>query len=653
MQATATEIGTALHPLEPLSAAEIERATAILREVFRFERDGVLFVSISLHEPPKEAVLAWPAGGAVPREAFAIFRDLPTRTTYEAVASLGEGTVPWWRTVPGAQPSITYEEALEADRAIKGDPGWQAALRKRGVIDFGLCMIDAWSAGNYDADPNPEQRLVRALTWVRGAATDNGYARPVEGLLVLFDLDEKRVVEVEDHGVVPLPPRAGNYDAERIRDTNNVPRFADGVRQDLQPISITQPRGTSFTVSGHEVRWQKWRLRLGFTAREGLILYTVAYEDRGRPRSVLYRASLSEMVVPYGDANPTHWRKNAFDEGEYGVGMLANALELGFDCLGELQYFDAVLAGTYGEALTLPNAICMHEEDYGILWKHRDARAGTTEVRRNRRLVISSIATVGNYEYGFFWYLYQDGTLQYEIKMTGIVSTGAVTAGERPVYGTLIAPGLYGPNHQHFFNVRLDMMVDGPQNSVYEVNTETAPPELNPHGNAWIVQRTLLGRESEAQRTLDLAAARHWQIVNPNELNALGEPVGYRLLPGENALPYARPEASISMRAGFMAQHLWVTRFDPAERYAAGDYPNQHPGGDGLPAYAAQDRALENTAVVVWYTLGAHHIVRPEDWPVMPVSALGFRLQPCGFFDGNPALDVPPSPAHTACCEEG
>ncbi|HZQ37062.1 MAG TPA: primary-amine oxidase [Dehalococcoidia bacterium] len=651
MQATRDEVAAALHPLEPLTGAEIEAAAALLKAEFETEQNRLLFVSISLQEPLKADVFGWPESGAVPREAFAVFRDLAARTTYEAIVSLDERRVRWSRTVPGAQPSITYEEALEADRAIKADPAWQAALRKRGVEHFDLCMVDAWSAGNYDADPNPAQRIVRALTWVRSDPTDNGYARPVEGLLTVFDLDERRVVEVEDHGVVPLPPRAGNYDAPRIRDANNVPSFPDGVRQDLKPVSITQPEGTSFSVEGHEVRWQKWRLRLGFTAREGLVLHTVAYEDRGRLRPVLYRASLSEMVVPYGDANPTHWRKNAFDEGEYGVGMLANALELGCDCLGEIRYFDAVVAGTRGEAITITNAICMHEEDYGILWKHRDQRAGTTEVRRNRRLVISSIATVGNYEYGFFWYLYQDGTIQYEIKMTGIVSTGAIAEGERPVYGTLIAPGLYGPNHQHFFNVRLDMSVDGPNNSVYEVSTETAPAEQNPHGNAWIVRRRLLAHEREAQRRLDLAAARYWEIANPNVPNAVGEPVAYRLMPGENAVPYALPEASISMRAGFMANHLWVTHFDPAERYAAGDYPNQHPGGDGLPAYAAQDRPLDNTDLVVWYSLGAHHIVRPEDWPVMPVSTLGFRLQPSGFFDGNPSLDVPPSAGHDACCE--
>ena len=72
----------------------------------------------------------------------------------------------------------------------------------------------------------------------------------------------------------------------------------------------------------------------------------------------------------------------------------------------------------------------MHEEDYGILWKHHDLQGGTTEVRRSRRLVVSFIATVGNYEYGFYWYFYLDGNIQLEVKLTGIVSTMAIEPGD-------------------------------------------------------------------------------------------------------------------------------------------------------------------------------------------------------------------------------
>jgi primary-amine oxidase len=377
-----------------------------------------------------------------------------------------------------------------------------------------------------------------------------------------------------------------------------------------------------------------------------LVLHTIGYEDGGRVRPIIYRASLAEMTVPYGDPSITQYRKNAFDVGEYGLGMMVNSLELGCDCLGEIYYFDVALCSNSGEVLKLPNVICMHEEDFGILWKHMDFRTGTAEVRRSRRLVVSFIATIGNYEYGYYWYFYQDGSLEFEMKLTGILSTAALPPGETSKYGTLLAPQLYAPIHQHFVCLRLDMMVDGPHNSVYEVHTEAEPPGPdNPYGNAFYARRTLLKTEQEAQRVIDPLSARYWQIANPDSLNRLGQPVAYKLMPGDNVLPFARPEASVSQRAGYMSKHLWVTPYRPAEQFAAGDYPNQHSGGDGLPRWTQANRSIENTNVVVWYTMGAHHVPRLEDWPVMPVTRIGFMLKPAGFFDRNPALDVPPSAA--------
>jgi primary-amine oxidase len=364
-------------------------------------------------------------------------------------------------------------------------------------------------------------------------------------------------------------------------------------------------------------------------------------------RPILYRASLVEMTVPYGDTNITQCRKNAFDVGEYGVGTLANSLKLGCDCLGEIRYFDAVMANTRGEIFEIKNAICMHEEDYGILWKHTDWRTDQVEVRRSRRLVLSFIATVGNYEYGFFWYFYQDGSIQYEVKLTGMMTTGAVMPGEKPQYGTELTPQLYAPNHQHVFSVRLDMSIDGVNNSVYEVDTEPVPMgEHNPYGNAFYAKSTLLSTEQEAQRLIDPFKARYWKIVNPSVHNRMGYPVGYKLVHGENGLPFAHPESSVMQRGGYMTKHLWVTPYDPEERFPAGNYPNQSPGGDGLPQWTQANESVENTDLVVWYTFNHNHIPRCEDWPVMPVSYIGFMLKPVNFFDLNPSNDVPPSAKH-------
>jgi primary-amine oxidase len=478
------------------------------------------------------------------------------------------------------------------------------------------------------------------LCWLRAEPTDNFYARPIEGLIPWVDLNKMQILRIDDQGVVPIPPEPGNYAREFI------PQFRD----DLKPIDITQPQGPSFVVDGYQVSWQRWHLRVGFTPREGLVLYTVGYEDQGRIRPILYRAALSEMVVPYGDPRPQHFRKNAFDLGEHGVGMLANSLTHGCDCLGEIYYFDAFLTDSRGNGVTIPHAVCLHEEDVGMLWKHSDWRLDQVEVRRSRRLVLSFVTTVDNYEYGFFWYFYQDGNIQYEVKLTGILLAGGELPGNSPKYGKLVAPQLNAIVHQHFFNVRLDMCVDGELNSVYEVNTEAEPMGAeNPYGNAFFPTATLLQTEQEAQRRVNPLSARHWLVTNLSQLNHLGQPVGYQLLPGENVLPFAHPESSIIKRAGFMMQHLWVTPYNPQERYPAGNYPNQHPGGEGLPAWTQANRAIANTDIVLWYTFGHHHVPRPEEWPVMPTAYIGFMLRPVGFFNGNPALDVPPS-SKTGIC---
>lgn len=633
-----------IHPLEPLTADEIAQAVNLVRSLAPLPARH-RFIQVVLSEPPKDAVLGWRPDQPIDRQALVVVLDNLTGTTTETVVSLSNAALISKRERTGVQPPISLDEFDECEQACKAHPEFQEALLKRGIEDFDSVIIDPWSAGAYE--DNQGRRLARGLTWVRMGEMDNAYAHPVENLVAIVDLNSMEVVRIEDSGVVPVPMTAGNFSQSDVVS----------IRSDLKVLEIAQPDGVSFSVSGHHICWQKWSVRIGFTPREGLVLHQLSYEDQGISRPILYRASLSEMVVPYGDPMPVHTRKNAFDAGEYNVGALANALELGCDCLGSIHYFDAVLADSRGNPLTLPNAICLHEEDYGILWKHFDFRTGQTEVRRSRRLVISWISTVANYEYGFYWYLYQDGTIELEVKLTGVLSTGALPSGEKSAYGqVLTADGLYAPIHQHFMNFRLDLDVDGRENSIYEVHLEQAPADAirNPENSAFFAQGTLISRESEGQQLVDPAHGRFWRIINPNVTNAVGDPVGFRLMPKGTATLMARQDASVSRRAAFATRNVWVTAFDESERHAAGNYPNQHPGGAGLPEWSSADRALENADLVLWYTLGTQHVPRLEDWPVMPVVYAGFMLQPEGFFDRNPALDVPaqigPHGQHGAHC---
>ena len=635
------------HPLEPLTADEVRSAVHLIKAGNTFT-PTTRFISIMLKEPPKQAIRNWPADPAPPREAIAVLFDNAGNQASRVILDLTAASVLSAQLAPaGAQPTLSIDEQVECEQAVIHSEQFQAALKRHfGDVDPELVMVDIWSAGNYGSEEDRSLRLARPLCFLRTEPGENGYAHPIEGIRPVVDLNQMKVIRVEEHGTWPMPTAPADYTADRVAN----------VRTDIKPLVITQPEGPSFTMDGNAIAWQKWKLIVGFDAREGLTLHDLRYQDGRRDRPILFRASLTEMVVPYGDPRPTQVRKNAFDVGEYGIGTCANSLRLGCDCVGYIQYLDGHLVTSRGDLLTIPNAICIHEEDFGILWKHTDRRMpDAPEVRRSRRLVISSVSTVENYEYGFFWYLYQDGNIQFEIKLTGILSLGATQIGESPAHGAMLNDTLFAPNHQHFFNMRLDMNIDGGPNTVQRLDVVAdALDDTNSFHNAFRAVATPLRTEKEACANLDISTGRTWKIVNPAQKNIVGQPTGYRFFGGDNAVPYGAPSAWWRKRAGFVEHHVWVTPFDEHERYAAGDYPNQSGCSDGLLKWVEADRPIENTDVVFWYTFGHTHIPRLEDYPVMPTAYIGFLLKPSGFFNGNPANDVPPTTAANqteSCCK--
>ncbi len=627
-----TEAATRTHPLDPLSADEIVRASTIISE--HFGSPGTLrFLLIAALEPPKGATEA-------PRCAEAVCIDTESGLTTEVVADLDAGQVTSVTERPDAQPPALKEEYERAEAAIRADPGWRSAMRGRGLSDdqIDLSFIHLWPTGNFGSRWETEHRILKGIVYLRDEPDDNAYGRPVEGLIAIVDLAENRVLEVVNEPSPPPPTSSLRFDHDH----------GSPHREDLKPLDIVQLEGPSFTLDGHLLRWQKWQMRVSLHPREGLVLHQIGYEDDGRIRPICYRASLAEMVVPYGDASVGHYFKNAFDSGECGIGRLVNSLELGCDCLGEILYMDGVVTDERGGARTIENAICIHEEDAGLLWKHTyrhpDERGTQSWSRRSRRLVVSTIATVDNYDYGFYWYFYQDGSWEHEVKATGIIQTMAVEDGDPQITRHKIAPQLAGVHHQHFLSFRLDMEVDGPENTVYEVDTVPLPlgPE-NPYHNTFTAKAIPIDEESRSGRIVDSASARHWRIANDEVSNQIGESPAFVLTPGATVSMMADERSLIARRAAFARKQLWVTAYDPTERYPAGDYPAQSEPGLGMPEWISANRSLKQSDIVLWYTVGMNHIVRPEDWPVMPVQRAGFSLKPWGFFDRNPGLDVPPA----------
>ncbi|WP_024355374.1 primary-amine oxidase [Leucobacter chironomi] len=639
---------TAEHPLDPLTGAEIAEARRILAEAGHFGEHTRVPRMLPV-DPAKADLAAWRPGDPLDRRIRVTLLERSTGVASEAIVAVTRGEIDSLRTLPNTeepygQPQYLFEEYEDAAAIVKASPEWQAAMRRRGLAEhMELAFCSPLAPGFFGREDEIGRRLVRSHTYLRFSVSDSPWAHPIEGLVVHVDLTERRVIRIDDEGDVPVPEAHGNYTLD----------VQGPARTSLKPIEITQPEGPSFSVDGSLVQWENWKFRVGFTQQEGLVLNQITFRDGDEDRSVAHRASVPEMVVPYGDTSVSRYWISYFDAGEYLLGKNANSLALGCDCLGVIHYFDAFVPDDHGHPVNIPQAICMHEEDYGILWKHTDLD-GNAEVRRSRRLVVSYFSTIGNYDYGFFWYFYLDGSIQVEAKATGIVFAGAGTPGSDDPHRTEIAPGIFTPVHQHLFCARIDAAIDGEDNTLHEIEAVGIPigPE-NPYGNAFTWSDTQLKSEQEAQRLANGLTSRVWEVRSAHRTNHVGKPTSYWLIPEGKMLLAAQPESTVHGRANFATKHLWGTQYDPEELYPAGFHPGAHAPGAGLPEWTQADRSLDGEDIVLWHVFGPTHIPRTEDWPIMPVDYSGFWFKPHGFLDQNPAMNLPADARASAACGTG
>ena len=633
------------HPLARITADEINEAREILK------REGLVaestrFVYFGIHEPHKKDVLAFEEDNShqVNRQIRVNFLNRANNEGRDAVVDLTTGEIVRNKIidpVEDGQLPLLDEEFQRVEEIVADAPEWKDALIRRG-LDPERTRAVPLSAGYFGDEAEIGRRLARVVAFYQPEDTSLPWGHPVDGLAAYTDLVSGEIIQLIDDVNIPVPMESAEWDKEP---------HSSGTRTSTKPIEITQPEGASFVLENDVITWENWSMRIGFDHREGLVLNQVAFLDGDKRRSIMHRASVAEMVVVYADPSPARFFQNYFDTGEYMFNRYTNSLVLGCDCLGEIHYLDVTMANDQGEPRIVKNAICIHEEDYGLLWKHNDMFNGMAESRRSRRLVISSFTTIGNYDYGFYWYFYQDGTIQLEVKATGVVFTNGLPNGTSAA-SQEIAPGLGAPWHQHMLCARLDMTVDGVRNAVDEVEAKRIPmsPE-NPYGNAFT--RSVTRLKNEGGRVGDSELLRTWHVVNPESQNRLGENVAY-VLQSENApLLYADENSYTSKRANFATKHVWVTQYDPAERFPAGDFVYQNLGGAGLPKYVQQDRPIDGEDIVLWHTFGLTHFPRPEDWPIMPMDYCGFKLKPHGFFHSNPALDVPRTSPKGGHCHNG
>ena len=627
------------HPLDALSVEEIATAVAILREAGDTDA-ATRFALIGLDEPDKAAVLAWQPGQPFARKTFVIARR--DRTVYEGIVDLAARRIESWEAKANAQTAATGREEWTKAKAITmADPGWQAAMRQRGydTIAPEKLFCAPFPAG-YLGDPTEAgRRLLRVSCFDTSTNSNNIWGRPIEGLHTVVDLDEAKVLRLVDTGPVPLSRETHSFEG-------TPPSLARPLADALARSDIV----LDGDATGRVVQWKNWSFHYRMDRRAGLIVSLVRYRDGDRDRLVLYRGSIAELFVPYMDPDPNWSFRTWLDVGENDFGFMASELRSGIDCPADAAFLDALLPDSRGEPLRGEAVVCLFARDTGApLWRHAEAANRSYAGRPAIELVLRTIESVGNYDYVIDWVLTEAGTIRIDVGATGIDEVKGVTARnmadpsakQDTGTGMLVAPNLAAINHDHFLSFRLDVDIDGSANTL--VRQKLVPqPAAGDTGrrSLWTVTEEAVGAEGP------VSAGEHggtevWRIVNPIVTNGLGQAPGYELRPGHSATSLLAPDDLPQRRAAFSAAPLWVTAYDPRELYAAGLYPNQSRGGDGLPAYAARHRPVANADIVLWVTMGFHHLPRPEDWPVLPTMWHSVALVPYGFFDRNPSVQAP------------
>lgn len=640
-----------LSPWHSLTAVEINEASAAVSSAFGSD---VIFNRISLTEPDKERARSWKAGQSSPRSADVVYRL--KRATYRVQYDFENATISEPQEITSGQPMLISEELLGAIEVVNQLPEVIAVLEQRGITGTdGLCLPR--TVGRFFADiANPvNDRLMRFDCFnIRGQSglgllpTSSAFARPVEGFSILFDIEQLELIELTDaFKGSDHPPN--DFEVIEFHES------ALDTRPALKPMVITQPEGQNFEITGSQINWQGWQFHLRFDPRQGTILNNIGVVSDQSFRPVAYEIAMSEMFVPYQDPD-AHWFYRAyFDMGEYGFGNMATELK-GSDCPSTAVYQDVVLHTANGDAFTAENRICIFEFDPGYpSWRHHESMYNEVPgiVKHNSRpatnLVVRMVAVIGNYDYFQDYIFQQDGRIRIRLISTGIDATKGVfsaslddaRAAEETQTGTLIAPYRLGVNHDHFFSYRIDMDVDGVDNTFVRQRLVSAQqPTDAPRQGIWKVQQERVLSEQQAQTTMKVDKPALLTFTSSTARNEMGYPTSYQLM-FPNTHPLVTMDDVIYQRAGFLKNNLWVTRYKRDELFSTGLAVNQSDVGQGLPQYAADNEAIEDTDLVAWPMIGFHHVPMAEDWPVMPAKVDEITLKPRNFFNRNPALDVP------------
>ncbi|XP_061340197.1 primary amine oxidase-like [Gastrolobium bilobum] len=648
-QATSISVGPlklTYHPFDPLSKQEITLVQTIVLKKYPTSTHRVNFHYVGLDDPEKSTVLKWVSSSSrvqTSRNAFVIV--MVNSEIHEILINLRSSNIVSDKVRRGnGFPTLTVDEQGEASLLpLKYGP-FIESVKKRG-LNLSEVVCSDFTVGWYGEVKS--RRALRIECFMK-EDTANIYVRPINGITMLADIHDMKIIQYHDKSMEPVPKSENT----EYRASHMKPPFGPK----LHSFASHQPEGPGFTIKGHTVSWANWNFHIGYDVRAGIIISTARIYDAEvhKYRHVLYRGYISELFVPYQDPSEEWYYKTFFDAGEFGFGQSMVSLEPLQDCPPHAQFFDVYYAGRDGTPQHLENAFCVFENYGAINWRHTETGIPNEEIREVRSdvsLVVRSVVTVGNYDNVMDWEFKTSGSIKPEISLSGMLEIKAVDVKHKDemkqdMHGTLVSEHSVGVYHDHYYIYHLDFDIDGVDNSFVKTNLKTVKVTDNSskRKSYWTTETQVVKTETDAKTKLGMSPSE-LALVNPNKKTSTGNDIGYRLIPNAAAHPLLIEDDYPQTRGAFTNYNIWVTPYNRTEKWAGGLYVDQSRGEDTLAIWTKMNRSIENKDIVLWYVVGIHHVPCQEDFPLMPLLSTGFELRPNNFFERNPVLKTL-SPKH-------